>query len=51
MKLVIMQFLPASYYFACLGFSYSPCHPVLKNYKSVFFLNVTDKVVSNYGLN
>jgi hypothetical protein len=37
MKLLVMQFSPASYYFIPLLSKYSPQHPVLKCLRSMFF--------------
>jgi hypothetical protein len=37
MKLPIMQFSPASYYFIQIWFKYSSQHPVLKGTQYVFF--------------
>jgi hypothetical protein len=38
MKLLIMQFFSAPYYFVPLSSKYSPQHPILKQLQSMFFL-------------
>jgi hypothetical protein len=48
MKLVIMQFSPASHHFISLWSKYTPQHPVLEHFSLCSSLSVRDQVSHRY---